>query len=63
MKYPLATINKLIDVFAEPFLYSYDIKCTFHSILQHSSLGPAVQDLGIEGVVPGFHGHAHDCLC
>lgn len=28
-----------------------------------SSLGPAVQDLGIEGVEPGFHGHAHNWLC
>ncbi|KAG0702088.1 hypothetical protein DFH29DRAFT_982445 [Suillus ampliporus] len=63
MKYPLATINKLMDVFAEWFLYGYDIKCAFHSILQRSSLGPAVQDLGIEGVVPGFHGHAHNRLC
>ncbi|KAG1749355.1 hypothetical protein EDB19DRAFT_1893657 [Suillus lakei] len=56
MKYPLAIINKLIDIFAEPFLYGYDIKCAFHSILQCSSLGPA-------GVVPGFHGHAHNQLC
>ncbi|KAG1854028.1 hypothetical protein F4604DRAFT_1883367 [Suillus subluteus] len=63
MKYPLATINKLMDIFAERFLYGYDIKCAFHSILQRSSLGPAVQDLGIEGVVPGFHGHAHNRLC
>ncbi|KAG1859304.1 hypothetical protein F4604DRAFT_1882800 [Suillus subluteus] len=63
MKYPLVTINKLMDVFAERFLYGYDIKCAFHSILQRSSLGPAVQDLGIEGVVPGFHGHAHNRLC
>ncbi|KAG2144433.1 uncharacterized protein EDB93DRAFT_1087608, partial [Suillus bovinus] len=63
MKYPLATINRLMDVFAEQFLYGYDIKCAFHSILQRSSLGPAVQDLGIEGVVPGFHGHAHNRLC
>ncbi|KAG1872019.1 hypothetical protein C8R48DRAFT_760270 [Suillus tomentosus] len=63
MKYPLAIINKLIDVFAEPFLYGYDIKCAFHSVLQCSSLGPAVRDLGIEGVMPGFHGHAHNRLC
>ncbi|KAG1887333.1 hypothetical protein F4604DRAFT_1877759 [Suillus subluteus] len=63
MKYLLATINKLMDIFAERFLYGYNIKCAFHSILQRSSLGPAVQDLGIEGVVPGFHGHAHNRLC
>ena len=63
MKYPLAIINKLIDVFTEPFLYGYDIKCAFHFILQCSSLGPAVRDLSIEGVVPGFHGHAHNRLC
>ncbi|KAG1746564.1 uncharacterized protein EDB91DRAFT_1245759 [Suillus paluster] len=63
MKYPLATISKLMEVFAEPFLYSYDIKCAFHSILHRSSLGSAVQAFGIEGVVPGFHGHAHNRLC
>jgi hypothetical protein len=63
MKYPLATISKLVDIFAERFLYGYDIKCAFHSILQRSSLGPVVRNLGIEGVVPGFHGHAHNRLC
>ncbi|KAG0692355.1 hypothetical protein DFH29DRAFT_764479, partial [Suillus ampliporus] len=63
MKYPLATISKLMEVFAEPFLYGYDIKCAFHSILHRSSLGSAVQALSIEGVVPGFPGHAHNRLC
>ncbi|KAG1814850.1 hypothetical protein EV424DRAFT_1348702 [Suillus variegatus] len=63
MKYPLVTISKLMEVFAEPFLYGYDIKCAFHSILHRSSLGSAVQALGIEEVVPGFHSHAHNRLC
>ncbi|KAG1899824.1 uncharacterized protein F5891DRAFT_953159, partial [Suillus fuscotomentosus] len=63
MKYLLVTINKLMDIFTKRFLYSYDIKCTFHSILQCSSLGPAVRNIGIEGVVPGFYGHVHNHLC
>ncbi|KAG2336338.1 hypothetical protein BDR05DRAFT_978809 [Suillus weaverae] len=63
MKYPLATINHLMEVYQQPFLYGYDIKCAFNKILLQSSLLSSVCHLGVDGVVNGFHGHAHNHLC
>ncbi|KAG1798652.1 uncharacterized protein HD556DRAFT_1430888 [Suillus plorans] len=63
MKYPLATIHRLMEVYQQPFLYGYDIKCAFEKILLRSSLSSSVRRLGVDGVVNGFHGHAHNRLC
>lgn len=63
MKYPLAIINKMADVFGLDFRYGYDIACAFDKILRRSSLGSKVTRLGISGVVPAFHGHAHNRSC
>jgi hypothetical protein len=60
MKYPIASLKKLMDVFGPNILYGYDIKCAFEKILLRSSLADDVKRLNIQGVVPAFHGHAHN---
>ncbi|KAG1798276.1 uncharacterized protein HD556DRAFT_1232640 [Suillus plorans] len=60
MKYPLATIHRLMEVYQRPFIYGYDIKCLFEKIVSRSSLSSTVHQLGIDGVVNGFHVHAHN---
>jgi hypothetical protein len=63
MKYPIASLKKLMDVFGPNILYGYNIKCAFEKILLWSSLADDVKRLNIQGVVPAFHGHAHNRLC
>ncbi|KAG1859621.1 hypothetical protein DFJ58DRAFT_715712 [Suillus subalutaceus] len=63
MKYPLASLNKLMEVFGKNILYSYDIKCALEKILLRSSLANCIKELNLQGVVPAFHGHAHNHLC
>ncbi|KAG1798562.1 uncharacterized protein HD556DRAFT_1440267 [Suillus plorans] len=63
MKYPIASIRKLMDVFGSNILYSYDIKCAFEKIIMWSSLANDAKRLNLQGVVPAFHGHAHNHLC
>ncbi|KAH7902888.1 hypothetical protein BJ138DRAFT_992777, partial [Hygrophoropsis aurantiaca] len=62
-KYPLATVKKLLDVLGEDVCIGYDIKCRFWDILLRSSLGATVINSRFGGVVPGFHGHAHNRYC
>ncbi|KAG2118322.1 hypothetical protein DEU56DRAFT_930524 [Suillus clintonianus] len=63
MKYPIASLKKLMDVFGKNILYSYDIKCALEKILLRSSLADQIKQLNLQGVVPAFHGHAHNRLC
>lgn len=63
MKYPIASVKKLMDVFGSNILYGYDIKCAFEKIIQRSSLADDAKRLNLQGVVPAFHGHAHNRLC
>ncbi|KAG1726443.1 uncharacterized protein EDB91DRAFT_1061631 [Suillus paluster] len=60
MKYQITSLNKLMEVFRKNILYNYDIKCAFEKILLHSLL---VNHINLQGVVPAFHGHAHNHLC
>ncbi|KAG2117740.1 hypothetical protein DEU56DRAFT_874074 [Suillus clintonianus] len=50
-------------VFGSNILYGYDIKCAFEKILLRSTLGDSAKRLNMQGVVPAFHGHAHNRLC
>ncbi|KAG1832628.1 hypothetical protein DFJ58DRAFT_870250 [Suillus subalutaceus] len=61
--YPIASIRKLMDVFGDNILYGYDIKCAFEKIVMRSSLADDAKRLNLQGVVPAFHGHAHNRLC
>ncbi|KAG1808894.1 uncharacterized protein BJ212DRAFT_1448891 [Suillus subaureus] len=63
MKYLIASVKKLMDVFGSNILYGYDIKCTFKKIIQWSLLADDAKPLNLQGVVPAFHGHAHNRLC
>ncbi|TRM56402.1 hypothetical protein BD626DRAFT_551558 [Schizophyllum amplum] len=63
MKYPLAIVKHLLDTYGPDFGLGYDIMCAFFKTLQNSSLAPRVAALRLRGVVPAFHGHAHNRGC
>ncbi|EIW83673.1 hypothetical protein CONPUDRAFT_30032, partial [Coniophora puteana RWD-64-598 SS2] len=63
MKYPLATCKRLMDVFGSDVCIGYDIKCRFWTILLRSSLRSQALESKFSGVVPAFHGHAHNRYC
>ena len=63
MKYPLAIINRLMDVYGSDILVGYDITCAFARTVAKSSLSQRVKDLRLGGIVPAFHGHGHNRGC
>ncbi|GBE84231.1 hypothetical protein SCP_0602090 [Sparassis crispa] len=63
MKYPLAIIDKLIEVYGTNVKVGYDIACAFLKTLTRSSLGPHATKARMSGVVPAFHGHGHNRGC
>ncbi|TFK46595.1 hypothetical protein OE88DRAFT_1638090, partial [Heliocybe sulcata] len=62
-KYPLAVVDKLIDVFGDDIAAAFDIGCTFEKTLAKSSLGPKAKTHHLRMVVGAFHGHAHNRGC
>ncbi|KAJ7473498.1 hypothetical protein FB451DRAFT_1133999 [Mycena latifolia] len=63
MKYPLAVVERLLDLYGSDIGLGYDIMCAFYKTLLRSSLGRRVVGLRLQGVVPAFHGHAHNRGC
>ncbi|KAJ7500264.1 hypothetical protein B0H11DRAFT_1714916, partial [Mycena galericulata] len=63
MKYPLAMIKRLLDRYGQDIGLGYDIMCAFFKTLLRSSLGSRVVAMNLRGVVPAFHGHAHNRAC
>lgn len=63
MKYPLAIINRLMDVYGSDLLVGYDIACAFARTVAKSSLSQRVKDMRLSGIVPAFHGHGHNRGC
>ncbi|KAJ7847108.1 hypothetical protein B0H14DRAFT_3867546 [Mycena olivaceomarginata] len=63
MKYPLAIVRRLLDEFGSDIGLGYDIMCAFFKTLLRSSLGARVVALRLRGIVPAFHGHAHNREC
>jgi hypothetical protein len=63
MKYPLACLNKLFDLYGPDLGLGYDIMCDFMKTVAASSLGPRASALRLRGVVPSFHGHSHNRSC
>ncbi|KAJ7220386.1 hypothetical protein C8J57DRAFT_1095058, partial [Mycena rebaudengoi] len=63
MKYPLAIVAKLLDEYGADIGLGYDIMCAFFKTLLRSSLGRRVVALHMRGIVPAFHGHAHNRGC
>ena len=62
MKYPLAIVNKLIDIFGPDLALGYDIGCHFKTIL-NNALGEKTQLNRHTCLVGTFHGHTHNQLC
>ncbi|KAJ7735456.1 hypothetical protein B0H16DRAFT_1327062 [Mycena metata] len=63
MKYPLAMVKRLLDRYGKDIGLGYDTMCAFFKTLLRSSLGRRVVALNLRGVVPAFHGHAHNRAC
>ncbi|KAJ7936673.1 hypothetical protein B0H13DRAFT_1589410 [Mycena leptocephala] len=63
MKYPLAIVSKLFERYGADTGIGYDIMCAFFKTLLRSSLGKKTVGLRMRGIVPAFHGHAHNRMC
>ncbi|KAJ7062971.1 hypothetical protein B0H15DRAFT_794769, partial [Mycena belliarum] len=63
MKYPLAIVKRLLDRYGKDIGLGYDIMCAFFKTLLRSSLGKRVVAMKLKGVVPAFHGWAHNRAC
>jgi hypothetical protein len=63
VKYPLALINRLIDILGSKVGCAYDIGCAFFKTLENSSLSEKVKDALFCLMVGAFHRHAHNRLC
>ena len=60
MKYPLAVIKQLYDEYGSDICLGYDIMCAFWTTLSKISLGAQTVAFLLHGVVPAFHGYAHN---
>ncbi|TFK59070.1 hypothetical protein BDN72DRAFT_873096 [Pluteus cervinus] len=63
MKYPIAHVRALIDRYGASIGLGYDIFCQLMKTLRKSSLAGDVVSNALDGVVPAFHGYAHNRLC
>ncbi|KAH9834663.1 uncharacterized protein C8Q71DRAFT_873190 [Rhodofomes roseus] len=63
MKYPLAIIDRLMNVYGSDILVGYDIACAFARTVANSSLAQRAKDMRLTGIVPAFHGHGHNRGC
>lgn len=63
MKYPLAIAAKVFERYGADAGIGYDIMCAFFKTLLRSSLGRKTVGLRMRGIVPAFHGHAHNRMC
>ncbi|EMD37545.1 hypothetical protein CERSUDRAFT_50792, partial [Gelatoporia subvermispora B] len=63
MKYPLAIVKRLLDLYGSDIKAAYDIACAFSITLMKSRLGERAKDMKFSGVIPAFHGHGHNRGC
>ena len=63
MKYPLAMVNQLIDIYGPDIACGYDIACAFSKTLAQSSLGPHAAENRFRLVLGWFHRYGHNALC
>ncbi|KAL0063569.1 hypothetical protein AAF712_009486 [Marasmius tenuissimus] len=64
MKYPLAVVKALLERYGHDIGLGYDIMCAFYkTLLRSPQLGQCVVACRLRGVVPAFHGHAHNRKC
>ncbi|KAF8581322.1 hypothetical protein K439DRAFT_1515013, partial [Ramaria rubella] len=63
-KYPLASMNKLVNIFGHDLMCGYDIRCGFSITANNSPLlGGKLQERRTRFCCGSFHGHAHCHLC
>ncbi|KAG1764991.1 hypothetical protein EDD22DRAFT_978874 [Suillus occidentalis] len=62
-KYPLATINKLIDIFGHNQAIGSDIGCSLTKTVAASSIRDKAADHHLLLAVNAFHAHAHNRKC
>ncbi|KAF9068746.1 hypothetical protein BDP27DRAFT_1523863 [Rhodocollybia butyracea] len=62
-KYPLAILDRLLDVIGKDIVMGYDVGCGFGKTVDRSPLGEKARKLGFTSLVGAFHGHAHGRLC
>ncbi|KAJ6570427.1 hypothetical protein B0H10DRAFT_1685340, partial [Mycena sp. CBHHK59/15] len=62
MRY-IPIIKSILDRYGKDVCIGYDIMCAFFKTLLRSSLGKRVVAMKLRGVVPAFHGHAHNRAC
>lgn len=63
VKYGLATLNEILDVFGSNQAVGYDIGCSHKVTVAASSISGKAQDLHLQLAVDAFHGHAHNRIC
>ncbi|TFK59430.1 hypothetical protein BDN72DRAFT_905854 [Pluteus cervinus] len=63
MKYPIAHVQALMNRYGSDIGLGYDIWCQLIKTLRKSSLAETVKAHNVDGVVPAFHGYAHNRLC
>ncbi|KIM61914.1 hypothetical protein SCLCIDRAFT_25388 [Scleroderma citrinum Foug A] len=62
-KYPLATINKLLDMHGANQAIGSDIRCSLASTVAASSIRDKVSCNTLQLAINTFHGHAHNRQC
>ncbi|KAH7904479.1 hypothetical protein BJ138DRAFT_1019105, partial [Hygrophoropsis aurantiaca] len=62
-KYPIATVNKLLDVLGDNQAIGSDIGCSFKTTLAASSVGEKARMRRLTLAVNAFHGYAHERKC
>ncbi|KAF8507749.1 hypothetical protein JB92DRAFT_3083995 [Gautieria morchelliformis] len=63
-KYPLAMVDRLLELCGPRLMIGYDIGCGFSATANQSSLlGPRIHAKECRFYVGSFHGHAHCRLC
>ncbi|KAF7791531.1 hypothetical protein EIP86_002547 [Pleurotus ostreatoroseus] len=63
-KYPLAVLNKLLEVLDPDLMDIYDIGCNFEKTALNSALvGPLFREKKARMCVPAFHGYSHCYTC
>jgi len=62
-KYPLATVNKLLDVFGDNQAIGSDIGCSLSKTITASSIRDKAANNKLSLSVNAFHGHTHNHKC
>ena len=63
VKYPLAVINRFINMLGLKVGCAYDIGCALQSTLNQSSLRDLARTSQLQMMVGAFHGHDHNRSC